>query len=666
MSGSTIGGFNPLATLQGVSSGSAATGTTNVPPGILALPDGTLLRGEIIRADTIGNLILATSKGELSLKSELPIRVGNEIVLRLDTSTNGLKARIISVDGLTPRELEAARGAPAQPAQIDDIVDTPGTKTSPPPETSTQAARLNAQSVEIKLPQQLLLNAVLLSRSSELPLLLEQLPSSITIPPQRLEAGATFTLRLLLDSIQPPQQQPAQTPSASPASPTQNTTLNTSLPSPPATAAPTTLSAFSNFASLPSVMTPEQLNVAATIAAQNATSTPMSSGANTATPFLQQTPLLNQPAPLTTAQPPLIPQPSITPTSPSSSPPPAQVPTPSATIAPAAPQVASSTPSQPSSFAAPQSNNPAIASQQPNLLSQGLLVAEVIGTERSGETVLKTAMGILKLQLPQIGSERQALPVGTQMTFQIANLSPQSATEVFGSTQSGSAPASLAELSNQWNSLKEAAAILSQYNPAIAQQILTQAIPQPGPQMAATTLFFLSALRGGDVKQWLGKQAVEILENMNRGDLLQKLSSEFTMLRQFFTDSPAPNWQAAFVPVMDGQELQQARLYIKKQPPEQSSKDGGGTRFIMEVELSHLGTLQLDGFVRKQQQSTLFDLVLRSHIPLSENYKQDIRDIFTSASEITGFKGGISFQTAQPFPTLPMEEIIRHDKDVLA
>lgn len=293
--------------------------------------------------------------------------------------------------------------------------------------------------------------------------------------------------------------------------------------------------------------------------------------------------------------------------------------------------------------------------------------AQVIGTEQSGETVVKTPLGTIKLDLPLISGERPVLPPGTQMTLQLVTLEPALPTTSAIPVTTTGTPAPLSELTSHWHSLRETLEVIQQANPALAQQIIDSIIPQPGPKMAATMLFFIAALRGGDMKHWLGRQTMETLEQLQRGDLINRLGAEFASLRQFFVDSPSPNWQAAFVPVHHDGEWQQSRLFIRKEPKDQENKgEQIGTRFIVEVDLSNLGPMQFDGFIRKKQQATQFDLIIRSHTALPEQDRQAIRDIFSNASEITGFNGGISFQVGRPFPVNPMEEIIAHGKDVMA
>ena len=300
-------------------------------------------------------------------------------------------------------------------------------------------------------------------------------------------------------------------------------------------------------------------------------------------------------------------------------------------------------------------------------MAQGQFPAQVIGQEPSGETVVKTALGTVKVTLPSPSGTGATLPVGTQFTLKLETITQPAASTAANiiAAQANSNPAPISELSMQWRGLQEAMEIITQAQPALAAHIIENVMPKPGQKMATEMLFFLTALRGGDMGKWLGDRTMQILEEANRGDLIRKLTSEFGSLRQFFTDSPSPNWQAVFVPVYQEDHWQQARLFLRKEP-ETSSEEAAGTRFIMEVELTQMGPMQLDGLVRKRTNQTHFDLIIRSRNVLTDADRQNIRDIYENASELTGFNGGISFQTVTPFPILPMKDILYDAPDVMA
>jgi hypothetical protein len=109
------------------------------------------------------------------------------------------------------------------------------------------------------------------------------------------------------------------------------------------------------------------------------------------------------------------------------------------------------------------------------------------------------------------------------------------------------------------------------------------------------------------------------------------------------------------------------RLFVKRdrkqQGANQQEKKSDDTRFVVEVDLTQLGELQLDGFVRKQEKDVQFDLVLRSLTPLEPEVQQDIFEIYNATGAITGYKGSLTFQAVREFPVNPMEDIAGNEND---
>jgi hypothetical protein len=156
------------------------------------------------------------------------------------------------------------------------------------------------------------------------------------------------------------------------------------------------------------------------------------------------------------------------------------------------------------------------------------------------------------------------------------------------------------------------------------------------------------------VTRWLGNQASQALKSAGRDSLLSRLAQDFGQLGRL-ADSQGGDWRLFFIPLYDGDQLQQIRLFLRHGGHDQ---DGGGgqddedqTRFVIEVEMSHLGDLQLDGLVRDKR----LDLILRSRAPLPDFMRRDIVQIFHETNEITGNRGNISFQSSLEWKAMPIE-----------
>ena len=176
-------------------------------------------------------------------------------------------------------------------------------------------------------------------------------------------------------------------------------------------------------------------------------------------------------------------------------------------------------------------------------------------------------------------------------------------------------------------------------------------------------MWFASNLKNGDFRNWIGRANAAWLEKNGHADMLARAESEFNSIARQFTEPLPGQWQSLFFPMAVGGELQQARLFVKrdrKDKEEQGKrKKEDDTRFVVEMELTQLGQMQLDGFVRRREEAISFDLVVRSHHPLDKVDEQEISRIYNDSAAITGFQGSLSFQTVKEFPVNPMEEINR-------
>lgn len=206
-----------------------------------------------------------------------------------------------------------------------------------------------------------------------------------------------------------------------------------------------------------------------------------------------------------------------------------------------------------------------------------------------------------------------------------------------------------------WPELGETVAVLQRIDPGLASGVVQGVIPAPGATLASGMLFFLSALTRGDLAGWLGRGAAARLEEAGHGDVMGRLASSFGQLARLGEPPAMGEWQALFVPLFDGESERQVRLFIRRHSRDAGDGDDGDeTRFIVELELDHMGEIQLDGLVREQT----FDLILRSPDVLPPSTKRDIAAIFTEGLEITGFTGSLVFQVARDFPVSPIDDIL--------
>ena len=291
---------------------------------------------------------------------------------------------------------------------------------------------------------------------------------------------------------------------------------------------------------------------------------------------------------------------------------------------------------------------------QPLPAGGATLTATVVGSTAAGQPLLQTSFGLVTIP------GAQGLPAGTGVTL---GLSPTALGEAEAAARaalglSSGTAASTGQpggLSRAWPALNEAFLQLSQINPALAQTLLQTAIPQPGQQLAGALLFFMAALRSGDVRGWMGDQAARALSGRDgRSPLLSRLNDDMGQMVRSGTDSAGNEWRGFYIPLFDGRDLQQIRLFMRD-PTEEGGggKDGGaGHRFLIDLDLSKLGPLQLDGLARTER----LDLIVRTHRALPRDIKAEIARLFEETAERVGLKGQVSFQATPHFPPLPFVE----------
>jgi hypothetical protein len=298
------------------------------------------------------------------------------------------------------------------------------------------------------------------------------------------------------------------------------------------------------------------------------------------------------------------------------------------------------------------------ASFEPTALAAGrTLRCAVIGSTPGGQPLLRTAAGVLTL-----ATTAAALPRGTALTVEIAGTPPLLPVPAAGiPTPVAGAPLletsllaapSLAEDvlgSSRWPVLTEVVEALAAADPVAARHLIGALLPRPDARLASAVLFFLSALRGGDVRGWLDDSAVRAL-NRTRPDLSARLEDDFRKLARA-ADQPVPNdWRITQVPLFTGAEIELIRLWTRRHDDPADDDEGNrhsqNQRFVVDVSLSRLGRLQLDGLVRDAGRK--LDLIVRTESPLAPAMRDHIRGLFGDAGALTGLTGGVAFQAAPP------------------
>lgn len=291
------------------------------------------------------------------------------------------------------------------------------------------------------------------------------------------------------------------------------------------------------------------------------------------------------------------------------------------------------------------------------------VTASVIGHEGNA-TIVRSEIGSVKIFTPA------PLPVGSQLTLGIAlhsAFAPSAPPSVFAPQAQSTASllesiTHASQLGEDWESLREVLQHFSGAARAGAEATgneITSRIPSAKAQMISQVLFFLAALRGSDIQQWIGKHAVDSLK-VQSPRLLDRLSTDLSALRASATPQPDVPWQMLIFPMLHEEALQQVRLFWRREQPddnEDAASSADETRFIFDLSLSQLGALQIDGLVKGQRPECTLNILIRSEVELAQDAQDELRGLYASASEAAGLAGQLRFSSGKSQLLTPLSEM---------
>lgn len=193
-----------------------------------------------------------------------------------------------------------------------------------------------------------------------------------------------------------------------------------------------------------------------------------------------------------------------------------------------------------------------------------------------------------------------------------------------------------------WPLMNDIYQALAQIMPRAAQA-MNAMTPSPNnpAQIGPAALFFIAAVRGGDLTQWLGSTSTDTLRRGGKSGLLERLGLESSTLNKLATDNVSGEWRAISLPMMWENQIQKIALYYKNDSrPEQDNPEGRQHRFIFDLSLDAMGPVQIDGLFRAQR----LDLIVRAKEQFSVPMQTEMRRLYAGALGKTSITGDLSFQ----------------------
>lgn len=274
------------------------------------------------------------------------------------------------------------------------------------------------------------------------------------------------------------------------------------------------------------------------------------------------------------------------------------------------------------------------------------LAGMVAPNSLGGRTLLQTPIGLLSLDAgPELAAGSRVLLETVGPPQPPAAVAPSEAQALRG----GPAPG--------WSAFSDAVAVLQKADPAAAAA-LVERLPDFGPQFVPNMVTWIAAASTGDMRSWLGDRTIKALEKAGRGDLIERLEGDMGEMRASVTlPQTSSAWQTVILPLFFGQQIERVRMTVRRTrgDDEDEGRDEEGTRFLVDVDMSRLGALQLDGLIKRRAKR--FDLIVRSRRELPDQVQHDIGNIFARSLEGLGMTGGAVFKAAvafvEPIPAYP-------------
>ncbi|NVJ93764.1 MAG: hypothetical protein HWE34_19010 [Methylocystaceae bacterium] len=273
-----------------------------------------------------------------------------------------------------------------------------------------------------------------------------------------------------------------------------------------------------------------------------------------------------------------------------------------------------------------------------NAQSTVIIQGTVQGQTPTHQPIIKLPQGLIALDVAT------KMPEGTSVKLEVlSSTKPATPAAIHTTQQQGDMQA----LTQKWPALDEALKTLQDINPALADRMSHIMIPKPDTRLAMNMIFFLRALGVGNFKNWADTNSMKILSRIKPG-LLNQLEEEFQSLSKKAKQPNATDWKIAYVPMQNNNEINQIRIAQRDHRDDgNEGKEDPGVRFVIDIELSRLGEMQLDGLAKEKAKN--FDLIIRTKSALPGFMRKTIHDIFESGMKSINFNGHVNFRVTSRF-----------------
>lgn len=206
---------------------------------------------------------------------------------------------------------------------------------------------------------------------------------------------------------------------------------------------------------------------------------------------------------------------------------------------------------------------------------------------------------------------------------------------------------------NTWTILNHALETLKQTDEA-AYDAFKAVLPQAGNKLPALMISFMQAAvrEGATVRSWLGEANIAALQKTASGQqILKRLEREFSTSAKKATDGQNV-WKGWDIPLLSGSVVEPVSLFLQR-PPEDAERHEkyaplqNAVRFVLDMNLSRLGKIQLEGIAGRQKQR--FDLIIRHRNDMPPEFEPTVRALFVKTLDALSYAGNLKISKTEEF-----------------
>lgn len=206
---------------------------------------------------------------------------------------------------------------------------------------------------------------------------------------------------------------------------------------------------------------------------------------------------------------------------------------------------------------------------------------------------------------------------------------------------------------NTWTILNHALETLKQTDEA-AYDAFKAVLPQAGNKLPALMISFMQAAvrEGATVRSWLGEANIAALQKTASGQqILKRLEREFSTSAKKATDGQNV-WKGWDIPLLSGNVVEPVSLFLQRPPEDAERREKyaplqNAVRFVLDMNLSRLGKIQLEGIAGRQKQR--FDLIIRHRNDMPPEFEPTVRALFVKTLDALSYAGNLKISKTEEF-----------------